>query len=63
MNPKLKTIFLWALPIILIIGLSWQLLESSCHDKPIIKIIGKAHKNIVLNFGFILQISNYQYIL
>ena len=32
MNPKFKTIFLWALPIILIIGLSWQLLSSNNVD-------------------------------
>ena len=32
MNPKLKTIFLWALPIILIIALSWQFLSSSNID-------------------------------
>ena len=32
MNPKLKTIFLWSLPIILIIGLSWQLLSSNNID-------------------------------
>ena len=32
MNPKLKTIFLWALPIVLIIGLSWQLLSSNNID-------------------------------
>ena len=32
MNPKLKTIFLWALPIILIIGLSWQLLSGNNVD-------------------------------
>ena len=28
MNPKLKTIILWLLPIVLVIGLSWQLLSS-----------------------------------
>ena len=32
MNPKLKTIFLWALPIVLIIGLSWQLLSNNNVD-------------------------------
>ena len=32
MNPKLKTIFLWSLPVILIIGLSWQLLSSNNVD-------------------------------
>ena len=32
MNPKLKTIFLWSLPIILIIGLSWQLLSNNNID-------------------------------
>ena len=29
MNPKLKTIILWSLPIILIIGLSWQLFSNN----------------------------------
>ena len=32
MNPKFKTIFLWSLPIILIIGLSWQLLSNNNID-------------------------------
>ena len=32
MNPKFKTIFLWSLPILLIIGLSWQLLSSNNID-------------------------------
>ena len=32
MNPKLKTILLWSLPIILIIGLSWNLLSNNNID-------------------------------
>tara|TARA_Y100001978_G_scaffold42129_1_gene37559 strand:- start:541 stop:2454 length:1914 start_codon:yes stop_codon:yes gene_type:complete len=32
MNPKLKTIFLWLLPIFLIVGLSWQLLSNNNID-------------------------------
>ena len=32
------------------------LFERSCQDKPIIRTIGNDHKNIVFNFGFILQV-------
>ena len=32
MNPKFKTILLWLLPIVLVIGLSWQLLSNNDVD-------------------------------
>ena len=45
MNPKLKTIFLWALPIILIVGLSWQLLSSNNVDSLKSNVTTVAPKN------------------